>query len=265
MNNKIPILKSAVVVILLGLLIFFSEWGAIKTLRSFTVASIKPLMRMTARLNAFARSHSFLSAKTGVEDQEIRMKALEYELQKINAENERLKNALDFKEQSRIEMLGANVLLYSVELGKEFLVLDQGEEKGVRQGNVVLDAHGVLVGTVAETGNMFSKVSIASNPDETLEVEIVPRGTRALAKGLGMRTLSLELIPQNTLLARGDLVAFIRKKSKEEKPAEERTRTSVLLGEIVDETPQNSAAFKQVYASLIIRPETLHEVFIITR
>jgi len=178
-------------------------------------------------------------------------KALVFELEQLKLENAALKKVLSFKEASKLFLKGARVIFYSRELGKEFLLIDQGKKAGIKAGDLVIDAEQVFIGIVKEAGDGFAKVGVAANPGETFEVEIMPLRMRALAKGLGARAFTIDLLPADTPVRKGDLVGLLNKDK------------FFLLAEIAGEKEVSGSAFKEVRAVYLAHPELAREVFIL--
>jgi hypothetical protein len=94
-------------------------------------------------------------------------------------------------------------------------------------------------------------VSIATNKEEVFDVELLPLGVEAFAKGLGGRAFLLELVAQNAVIRRGD---YIMAKIGQ---------SSFLLGEIVRIETSSTGAFKEVHAVLLSHPDREEEVFVV--
>ena len=75
---------------------------------------------------------------------------------------------------------------------------------------------------------------------------------KAFAKGLGNRTFSLELLPQNAVIRTGDYVMARGDKA------------SFLLVEVVRVETAGTGAFKEVRAVLVSHPEREEEVFVVS-
>lgn len=251
--RKATVLKVAAAVLFLGLLIFFSNSGPVKMIRNGSLWILKPFMRIATTwgggTNFSEEDTSRMAPERG------NLKAALAELEKLRSENDSLKKALGFKNETPVRFSGARVLFYSKEFGREFLLIDKGENDGTRMGDLVVDSGRILVGKVVEAGQGTSKVEVASNPDLAFEAELIPARTRALAKGLGGRTFSLELVSADAVLKKGDLVMLSSSPARS---------AGLLLGELVSVAKISGGAFQEVRAFLLARPEMLQEVFIIS-
>jgi len=189
------------------------------------------------------------------------------ENQRLTAENfdrltlareiDSLEAALAFRDATHQKLVGARVLAYTDELGRESLLVDQGSNAGVKKGDIVVDAHKMLVGEVDDAGDDSSGVAIASNAGVTFPAMLLPGGGNILARGMGARTLSMELIPRNTPIRRGDFVARAA-------PGAGGRERSIAAGTIIGEVSGAAGGFVAAHASLLARPETLDYVFIIS-
>ena len=241
------------IVTLIGLLTFFSNAGPVVVLRDRVVKIAKPIFSVGMNMKDFVFSVLGKSDESNTLTQEGEaFQAIHFQLETIAAENERLKNALEFKKEKGVTIKGARVLVYAREFGHESLLIDQGKNAGVHEGDIVVDAQGVLVGTVREALENSAQVISASNPGETYDVEMRSLPTHALAKGMGARTFSLELVPADALLKRGDFVAL----------SGVHFSRPILMGQIASLYLGVSVAFQEVYAVSLSHPELLKEVFV---
>lgn len=174
-------------------------------------------------------------------------------MQELTAENDRLRAALGFKERNKLYFKGAGVRYYGTEFGHEFLLVESKNLEGVEKGSLVIDANGLLIGSVKDIQDSYVKIGIASNPEEVYEVILLPSGTNAFAKGLGNRTFSLELISQDAIIRKGD---FIVLKSEYK---------TVVAGEVIKIVSSGTGAFKEIRATLLSHPDFQEEVFIISK
>lgn len=260
--SKTLIIKIIIVAVLLGGLIFSSERWPVSFFREKTVSSLIPWMRITLTLENLI----------GARDQAVierigKTESLIFEVEKLREANQALRKLLNFKEESDFSIKGARVLLYFKELGGEALMIDRGRDLDIEKGDLVIDENRLLVGVVAEVYDNISKIYIASNTGTAFEVLVLPLGASSLARGLGARAFSLDLIPADVPLRRGDLVSLlgIENEIREESGAKGSSRFSFLLGSVVGGESSPDAVFKEVKAVLLSRPEKLEEVFVVRR
>lgn len=241
--------------VLLFLLVFFRENSFVLTVRESFLVVGKPLLKLAAVF----QSQKSLSGDeiAALLEEERKLKADATELEALKEENQSLKNAQNFLDEKKFTTHGGRVTHLGEELGKEFMLIDLGADQGIKKGDLALDANGFFVGTVAETGDRFSKISLASNPGETFEVEIRPVHLKALARGIGGRIFSIELLPADSVVQRGDSVTLRGIEG------EGGGRYSFFLGSLVNVKSSGASAFKTARALLGADPESLSSVFIV--
>jgi rod shape-determining protein MreC len=85
-------------------------------------------------------------------------------------------------------------------------MVDRGQQHGVMPGQPVLDAEGVL-GQVSRVLPLAAEVTLLTDPNQTLSVELRRNGTRAIAYGAGRGgALELRYLPAAIDIQEGDPV-----------------------------------------------------------
>ena len=243
---------TTVTVILLGLLIFFNTSATVRFVRGRILSAVVPVIHPfnTVRVWGIAMLGSTQDAVS--DGMKEKLDVASAALERLGLENDRLRSALAFKERNKVSLKGASVLYYGRELGKEYLLIDRGGDDSIEKGSMVVDSDGLVIGTVNEVQDAFAKVGVATNSEEVFDAELLPSGIKAFAKGMGNRTFSLELLPQNAVMRAGDYVMA------------KGTKSSFLLGEVVRVETAGTGAFKQVRAILLSHPERTEEVFVVS-
>ena len=260
MYKNSAITKIAIVILLSGGIIFFGGTRPVRWMRNAGIVLLRPVMSAapgTGRRLASLTSVMGAEEARRLTEENQRLTAENFDYANLAREVESLEAALAFRDAAHQKLIGARVLAYTDEFGRESLLIDQGVDAGVKKGDVVVDAHKVLVGEVSDAGNNSSEVAVASNAGLTFSAILLPGGGNVLARGMGGRTLSIELIPRNTSIRRGDFVA------RATAGAGGRER-SIAAGVIVGEVSGAAGGFAAAHASLLARPETLDYVFIIS-
>lgn len=127
-------------------------------------------------------------------------------LQAATADNARLRDLLGAVERGGLDVQLAPILDLDLDPTRQRLVLDAGSRDGVRVGQVVIDAGGVLGQIIAVTP-MHSTVLLLTDPDHALPVAVVRNGVRLVAYGTGSSDrLTLASIPLSSDVKVGDLV-----------------------------------------------------------
>lgn len=250
------LLSSIGVIALVVIFIFLSRSSPILMLKSGVVWIFRPVLEVVALIG-----HGFgqgVPSPTGDDSGRLateneRLRQIEQQYQMLQDQDAALRKIVGFKEKQRVLLQGAYVMLYGNEFGKEFLMVDAGVEQKIREGYLVIDNRGSIVGIIREAGSESAKVSIASNPGEAFEVVLAPLNIKALAKGIGNHTFSLELIPDEMPVRSGDFALMPGRLGN----------SGAAVAEVTRITSSGVGAFQDVQGTLIVHPETLDEVFIV--
>ena len=130
-------------------------------------------------------------------------------LQRLNAleaENARLRALLDARSQVRDQVRVAEIMSVDANPFSHSLVINVGSRDGVFDGQVLVDADGV-VGQVIRTGLLTSQAMLISDTDHALPVEVNRNGLRTIAVGTGqIGSLNLPFVVNNADIQVGDLL-----------------------------------------------------------
>lgn len=279
-KNK-TVMTAVIIVLLSGGVIFFGGTRPVRQARDAVVSFFRPMMFAAGGAGRwFGRKSESEEVRRLTEENE-RLTAESFDREKLAHDIEILESALAFRKAEDIGLIGGRVLSYTHELGREILVIDQGASAGVKKGDLVVDGYAALVGEVDDTGGLFSRVAVASNAGVSFPVFLMPaEGGSMLARGLGARAFSVELIPRSVRITQGDFVA-------RRLPGRGARERAILTASIVGGDPDGAEGalgdlhagdaeqgianpsrlqrdgFASARAVLIARPETLERVFII--
>ena len=125
-------------------------------------------------------------------------------LQAAADENARLRGLLGTVERGGLDVQLAPILDIALDPTRQRLVLDVGRDQGVRMGQPVIDAGGLL-GQVIEVRPSTATVLLLTDPDHAVPVTIARNGIRLVAYGRGDR-IELANIPTSSDVKIGDQV-----------------------------------------------------------
>lgn len=155
-----------------------------------TVASRAELQRENEQLK-----HEQFSYRTQLQ----RLTALE-------AENARLRGLLSSARKTRGKRMIAEVINVDLEPTEQQVLINKGSNDGVYEGQVVLDAFGVL-GQVTEVAATTARVLLLTDSRHAIPVRVERTGFNAIAEGTGaMNRLRLNFVPNTTDIREGDLL-----------------------------------------------------------
>ena len=125
--------------------------------------------------------------------------------QELAVENERLRKLLGAKERLPNASLLAAVLYETRDRFSRKIVLHAGANEGIRAGSPVIDDLGV-VGQVTRVFRDTSEVTLLTDKDQSIPVQILRNGLRGVAfGGADPGTLDLRFMASNADLVKGDL------------------------------------------------------------
>ena len=238
--------------------IIFASRSLVVRLHEAAVQTLRPLASWGGSRGRGLRLRvdSFGSGRTGADAGEQEAVALlAAQAAALDRENESLRAMLEIKEEEpQALLISARVWWYGNDAGRESLVIGVGKDRGIRAGDVVTDERRMLVGEVAQVGADFSKVEVASNRGVAFPVSFLPSGGDALARGLGARAFSVELVPESALVRPGDFLVRIQRNV--------RSNGSVFAGRLTAVSGSSALGFQTVQAILLARPDRLDYVLV---
>jgi rod shape-determining protein MreC len=125
-------------------------------------------------------------------------------VKEVTLENQRLKKLLDFVETDPRKVLPALVVAEDAGSWARTIIIDKGLRHGVREGEPVVVAEGV-VGRVIKVAANSSRVLLVTDASSAIASLVQRTRTRGVVRGNG-RELSLEFALRNELVEEDDLV-----------------------------------------------------------
>lgn len=180
-----------------------------RTAAEFAVQPLWKVAGMPAQLGDKVRSEAATRAQLTHDNRVLRNALLVSgarvaRLQAVAAENQRLRAMLGAASHGGLEVQLAPILDIDLDPSRQRLVLDAGSRNGVRIGQTVLDAGGLL-GQVIAVQPGTATVLLLTDPDHAVPVEVARNGVRLVAYGQGDR-ISLGNIPRTADVRVGDVV-----------------------------------------------------------
>jgi len=123
----------------------------------------------------------------------------------LDAENARLRRLLDMKEREKADGKVAHILYATRDPFSRRIVVDHGLQSGVVAGQPVIDESGI-VGQVTRVFPLSSEITLITDKDQVVPVQIVRTGQRSVAFGLGEGHLELRFLPANADVQEGDML-----------------------------------------------------------
>ena len=124
----------------------------------------------------------------------------------LEAENQHLRDVLQLESVQTGELIVSQVLLLRITSLSHKLVIDKGALHGVVKNAIVLDSDGV-VGQVHSVSRNHSWVTLMSDPEHSVPVELSRTGVRGILQGMGdLNVLDMSYIPETADVQQGDIV-----------------------------------------------------------
>jgi len=177
----------------------------------------------------------------------------EVALRELKKENEFLKKALNLGLEKDFELKLAKII--GKNIGEEKVLINKGEEDGVRKDMVVITQNKVLVGKVDKVYKNFSSVTLISHKDNLLQVEIMGRDCFGVLKGKGGWKVEVDLVPKEKVIEKGDLV--ITKGEEGVYPS------GLLIGKVKEVLKDDLKPFQRLKLESFFNLKELDEVFLI--
>jgi rod shape-determining protein MreC len=153
------------------------------------------------------RDMTLLSQRNAELEAEIaRLQAEIIEFQQENTELLVLSALLDFaRAHPENEYLTAAIIGRDPSPFLHYVIINRGSDDALLRGMPVVSQQG-LIGRISAVTSGASRVQLITDPDSAINVRIEPSGAEAILSGSITGDISLDLVPQDTIINPGDLV-----------------------------------------------------------
>ncbi len=196
----------------IALLLVDARFRTLDELRSVLATAAYPLQRIaTAPVELAERAAGFFASQTALRSENAALKArLLQEAQTAQryeaaaADATRLQRLAGAAERLRVRSTPAEILYTGRDPFARTIIIDKGTQQGVRAGSPVVDDVGVI-GQVTHAYPLVSEVTLVTDKDEAVPVQVVRNGLRAIAFGAGdSGMMDLRFMPPNVEIQAGD-------------------------------------------------------------
>lgn len=178
----------------LSLLLLFvdARYRYLESTRQIIAVIIYPLQRLTAlpgELWQDAAEYVSLQRHLVAHNEQLRLQhdADAAQLKQFKAllnENAQLRALLEVKQRGDYTVKGAHIVYLERDIFKRKLLVDIGAQAGAQAGQAVVDNQGV-VGQITRTFPWLSEVTLVTDKDSVVPVQVVRNGLRAAVFGSG--------------------------------------------------------------------------------
>jgi rod shape-determining protein MreC len=195
----------------LTLLVLDARFHYAESLRSVFAMIAYPLQRIAlAPIEVVERIGGFFATQSRLIDENaaLRAKLLAAELETrrlevLQTDTLQLRRLAGAAERQQRAASAAEILYASRDPYAQRVWLNRGAQQGVVAGSPVIDETGV-VGQVTRAHPLVSEVTLITDRDQAIPVQVVRNGLRAVAFGAGSGTLELRFMAANAEIEAGD-------------------------------------------------------------
>ena len=200
--------------IAVGLLTADARVNALAMIRQAVGVALYPLqvVEMLPRDAFFATTDYFTTLAT-LKEENRRMREQQVlnaqqlqQSRQLLAENAYLRKLLEASERRQLKTVMSEILYDARDPFSRKVILDRGERHGLKPGQPVIDDLGV-VGQVTRVFPFTAEVTLLTDKDHAIPVQVLRSGVRSVAYGRGQTgVLELRFMASNADIQKGDVV-----------------------------------------------------------
>jgi rod shape-determining protein MreC len=196
----------------LALLVLDARFRYTEGLRSVLALAVYPLQTlasMPAALGERISGYFVSQSQLREENAELRAKLLgasqaAQRFEAAQAETRQLRQLIGAAERLPLKATPAEILYNGRDPYSRKVVIDKGSQNGIRPGSPVVDENGVI-GQVTRAHTLSSEVTLLTDKEQAIPVQVVRNGLRAVAFGAGSSgMLELRFMAANAEIQNGD-------------------------------------------------------------
>ena len=150
--------------------------------------------------------HTLISENEALRRQVLILGSRILRQQEVEDENRRLRELLESSSEVEDRVLVARMLDLTIDPASSRATLDKGRHHGIRPGQSVIDAEGII-GQVEHAGPVSSAIILITDPSHALPVSHAATGFLTVAVGRGLNgELDLSHVPRDVDIGVGDLL-----------------------------------------------------------
>ncbi len=206
-------LLSFYVALSLALLVVDARFHTLEVLRqglSMFTHPVQSFAHLPAQLLDNADSYFASLARLQEENAQLKRARLEnvaalLRSQQMEVENERLRKLLGVRERQQVSGQVAQILYSARDPYARRIIIDKGQQNKVVAGQPVIDDAGI-VGQVTRVFPFVAEVTLITDKEQAVPVQVVRTGLRSVVFGLGDGQLELRFVPVTADIQNGDML-----------------------------------------------------------
>lgn len=199
---------------LLSLLLLFvdARYKYLEFARTVLAIVVSPVQRLTTlpgaawqQVSEYVQTQNHLIAENAElrQQQDLDVARL-LEMKVLKNENAHLQSLLEVQQRSDYQMQLAEIIYIDRDLFKRKIVLNKGSQSNVQLGQAVMDDVGI-VGQVTRVYPWLSEVTLVTDKDHAVPIQVLRTGLRAVVFGSGdISSMSLRYMPISSDIQEGD-------------------------------------------------------------
>lgn len=197
----------------LALIFVDSRFQTLDLFRQGVSLFTRPIQQVAhAPFNFIKGYFSYFSSLSLLEEENTRLKHAQLTSaetllrnQQLEVENERLRKMLDMRTRQKINGRVAQIIYAARDPFSRRVVVDKGQQDNLAAGRPVVDDAGV-VGQVTRVFPFVSEITLITDKEQTVPVQVLRTGVRSVVFGLGDGRLELRYLPANADIQNGDVL-----------------------------------------------------------
>ncbi|MDD4929330.1 MAG: rod shape-determining protein MreC [Gallionella sp.] len=200
----------------LSLLLMFvdARFRYLESTRSALSVLVSPVQRLATMPNVLwlqgkeflVKQNSLLEDNKALQHQHGLDAVQLVQQQSLLLENQQLRNLLGLQQRSRVTGQFAEIVYAERDIFRRKVLINKGSSAHIQAGQVVMDERGI-VGQITRVYPWLSEVTLITEKDHAVPVQVQRSGLRSIAFGAGDTSrLSLRYMPVSTDIQKGDLL-----------------------------------------------------------
>lgn len=165
----------------------FHHLEAMRSTLSWLIAPVQYLVDAPVSAGRYAgdwltRHDRLMEENARLRDEQLVLRAHLQKYQSLVMENSRLRELLGSASRIGEDVVVAELMAVDLDPTKRLITINKGYEHGLREGNAIIDADGVM-GQILHAGPLTSSAMLITDPSHAIPVQINRTGLRTVAFG----------------------------------------------------------------------------------
>jgi len=200
----------------LSLLLLFvdARYRYLESTRSALSVLVSPIQRLATMPGVlwqragdfFVTQHSLVKESEALHQQHQRDAAQLLQLQALQIENQQLRKLMDLPLRAEFTTQMTEIVYAERDVFKRKVLINKGADANLQPGQIVMDDNGI-VGQVTRVYPWLSEVTLVTEKDHAVPVQVLRNGLRTVVFGAGDTSqLSLRYMPVSSDIQNGDVL-----------------------------------------------------------